>query len=164
MIKICKIWLALALLFGAQAATAQGTTVGLNGAAYDSSQPVEVTSDNLTVDQNSSTAMFEGNARVTQGALRLSADTIRIEYEADGAGVSKVAAEGDVTYSNGTETARADSALYLVGDAEITLSGGVLLLQGENTISGDRLILDLMAGTGSMQGNVKTVFTPGADK
>ena len=44
------------------------------------------------------------------------------------------------------------------------MTGGVLLLQGQNTISGDRLILNLDAGTATMQGNVKTVFTPANGK
>jgi lipopolysaccharide export system protein LptA len=163
-IKIRKILLALALLCGAQAATAQGTTIGLSGAAYDGGQPVEVTADSLTVDQNSATAVFEGNARVTQGSLQLSAGTIRVDYQPDGAGISQVAAEGGVTFTNGAEIAEADSALYVLGAAEITMTGNVLLLQGQNTISGDRLTLDLNAGAGTMQGNVKTVFTPGAGK
>lgn len=164
MIKIWKICLALALLCGAQAALAQGASIGLNGEAYDGSLPVEVTADTLSVDQNSSSAVFEGNAKVTQGAMQLGADRIDINYQTDGGGISRVEASGNVTFTNGTEIAEAQSAVYVVGVAEITMTGGVLLLQGQNTISGDQLVLDLEAGTGRMQGNVKTVFTPATAK
>ncbi len=164
MIKIWKTFLVLALLCGAQTAFAQATSIGLNGAAYDGSLPVEVTADTLSVDQNSSSAVFEGNAKVTQGAIQLGADAIHINYQTDGDGISRVEASGGVTFTNGTEIAEAENAVYLVGDAEITMTGGVLLLQGPNTISGDMLVLDLEAGTGKMQGNVKTVFTPAKAK
>ncbi len=164
MIKIWKICLALVLLCGAQGALAQGASIGLRGEAYDGSLPVEVTADSLSVDQTSSTAVFEGNARVTQGAMQLGADEIRIDYQADGDGISRVEASGNVTFTNGTEVAEAQNAVYLVGTAEITMTGGVLLLQGQNTISGDALVLNLEAGTGRMQGNVKTVFTPATAK
>lgn len=160
MIKILKIWLAIALFCGAQAAMAQGTSIGLKGAAHDPSLPVEATADTLSVDQDSSSAIFEGNAHVTQGSLQLDAGTIRIDYAPDNGGVSQVEATGGVTFTNGTEIARSDSAVLLVGASEITMAGGVLLLQGQNTISGDRLVLDLESGKGVMQGNVKTVFTP----
>lgn len=164
MIKIWKICLALVLLCGTQAALAQGASIGLKGAAYDGSLPVEVTADTLSVDQNSSSAVFEGKARVAQGAMQLGADRIDIDYQADGGGISRVEASGNVTFTNGTEIAEAQSAVYVVGVAEITMTGGVLLLQGQNTISGDQLVLDLEAGTGRMQGNVKTVFTPATAK
>lgn len=164
MIKFLKIWLAVAVLCGAQAAMAQGTSIGLTNEAHDASLPVEATADSLSVDQENSTAVFEGNARVTQGSLHLEAATIRIDYIPDDGGVSRVEATGGVTFTNGTESAEAESAVYTVGTSEIAMTGGVLLLQGRNTISGDRLVLDLDAGTGTMHGNVKTVFTPANGK
>ena len=162
--KFWKTGLTLALLCGAFSATAQTTSIKLQGAGYDAGLPVEVTADTLSVDQASSAAMFEGNAKVTQGQMQLTAERIHIAYQADGAGVSEVEATGDVHFSNGAEMAEADSALYRVGEGEIALTGSVLLLQGQNTISGDGLVLDLNAGTATMQGNVKTVFTPAGKK
>lgn len=164
MIKFLKTWLVIALLCGAQAAMAQGTSIGLTVSGHDASLPVEATADTLLVDQETSTATFEGNAKVTQGSLHLDADSIRIDYVPEDGGVSRVEATGDVTFTNGTEIAEAQSAIYTVETSEITMTGGVLLLQGQNTISGDRLILNLDAGTATMQGNVKTVFTPANGK
>ncbi len=164
MIKFVKNWLMIALFCGAQAAMAQGTSIGLTGEAHDAGLPVEVTADTLSVDQETSTAIFEGNAKVTQGSLRLDAESIRIEYKPEDGGVSRIEATGGVTFTNGAEIAEAENAVYTVGVSEIAMTGGVLLLQGQNKISGDRLVLDLDAGTATMQGNVKTVFTPANGK
>ena len=162
--KLWKTGVVLVLLFAAQSAAAQSTSIKLQGAGYDASLPVEVTADTLTVDQASSAAAFEGNAKVTQGGLLLTADSIHIAYQPDGAGVSEVEATGGVHFSNGAEMAEAERALYRVGAGEISLSGSVLLLQGRTTISGDALDLDLNSGSGTMRGNVKTVFTPATGK
>lgn len=155
--------LGLALTCAVGAGWAQGTAVNLSGAAFDATLAVEVSADTLTVDQSSSAATFEGNARVRQGEMRLGADGIRVEYLAEG-GVSKVEATGNVTFTNGSETAEANSAVYTIGDATIAMSGGVLLIQGPNAMSGDRLMLDLTTNTGSVEGNVKTIFTPKSQK
>lgn len=153
----------LALAAATNPLWAQSASISLSGGSYDAAQAVEVTADELSVDQASSAATFKGNARVRQGDLRLGADGIRVEYLATG-GVSKVEATGNVTFTNGAETAEAQSATYLIGDASIAMVGGVLLVQGPNTISGDRLLLNLATNSGSVEGNVKTVFTPQPQK
>jgi lipopolysaccharide export system protein LptA len=38
----------------------------------------------------------------------------------------------------------------------------VVLTQGPATITGDRLVADLRAGTGRIEGRVRTVFRPAA--
>ena len=39
--------------------------------------------------------------------------------------------------------------------------GDVVLNQGQNTLAGDRLTVDLNAGTGRLEGNVRTTFQGG---
>ncbi|MCI5086068.1 MAG: lipopolysaccharide transport periplasmic protein LptA, partial [Rhodovulum sp.] len=63
---------------------------------------------------------------------------------------------------NGGEAAEAARAEYTIDSASIILSGNVLLTQGQNALSGERLIVDLNTGQGTMQGRVKTIFQPGA--
>jgi len=41
------------------------------------------------------------------------------------------------------------------------MTGNVLLTQGPNTLGGDRLTVDLEAGSGRMEGNVRTIFQTG---
>ena len=162
--KFFKLVVFAALIGAPAVVAAQGTSINLTGGTYDAALPVEVTAERLSVDQTSSTATFEGNALVAQGDLRLGAEVLRITYAPDNSGVSSVEAGGNVTFTNGSESASADTALYVVGDATITMTGDVTLVQGPNTISGDRLVLNLRNGTGAVEGNVKTVFTPKPQK
>jgi len=56
---------------------AQGARVAFGSTEQDRSQPVEVTSDSLNVNQNDNTAVFEGDVVIAQGAMRLAAPRVR---------------------------------------------------------------------------------------
>ena len=154
--------LILALAFALPAsAMAQGAKVAFGGLKQDTSQPVEITADSLQINQADGKATFTGNVLVGQGAMRLSAAEINVEYAADGQGIKTLHATGGVTIVNATDAAEAAEATYTISTGAVVMTGNVLLTQGPNAISGERLVLDLRAGTGVMEGRVKTVFTPG---
>ena len=77
-------------------------------------------------------------------------------------------ATGNVTLSNGSEAAEAARASYVVATGIVEMEGDVLLTQGANALSSEKLRIDLTAGTGFLDGRVRTIFTPqqsdGAEK
>lgn len=135
---------------------AQGAGISLGTANFDSDAPVDVTSDSLSLDQDSGEAVFEGNVLVVQGDLRMSAGRIVVDYGDDG--VSELTASGGVTLVTPTEAAEAREAVYTVATGNAVMMGDVLLTQGQAAISGDRLVIDLKSGAGRMEGNVRTVL------
>ena len=149
------VWLCLSVV-----AAAQGTGISISPTEVESDQPVEVTADNLTVEQATNTAIFTGNAKVVQGALVLSAQTIKVRYNGEQSAIEQVEASTDVIFTNGAEVAEAQRGIYKVGAGTINLVGDVVLVQGPNAISGDALTLDLATSRGTMTGNVKSVFNP----
>lgn len=152
-----------ALLTGAStAAHAQGMSVGFDGLRQNTSAPVEVTADELTVNRAAGGATFAGNVLVVQGEMRLAAGKVDVEYAPDGQGIRRLVASGGVTLATPSDAAEAQEATYEVGSGALVMSGSVLLTQGPSTISGERLVADLRAGTGRMEGRVRTLFKPGA--
>jgi lipopolysaccharide export system protein LptA len=143
---------------------AQGAKVAFGGLKQDTSLPVEITADSLAIDQADGQATFTGNVLVGQGDMRLSAGEIRVEYAEDGSDIRTLHATGGVTIVNATDAAEAREAVYTIATGAVVMTGDVLLTQGPNAISGEKLVLDLRAGTGVMEGRVKTVFTPGQGK
>lgn len=141
------------------AAAQQIAFAGLRG---DTKAPVEVTADSLAVNQADGTATFTGNVLIVQGQMRLSAGEVNVEYGADHSKIAKLHATGGVTMVSASEAAEAKEALYAVEDGTVVLSGDVLLTQGENVLSGQKLTVDLATGTGQMEGRVRTVLQPGA--
>lgn len=152
---------AAALIAQLGLAAAQGLAVGFGGLRQDTGAPVEVTADALRVDNATGQATFDGNVLVVQGELRMAAARVAVDYGADGQGIRRLHATGGVTLATGTEAAEAAEATYEVATGALVMSGAVLLTQGGATIAGERLVADLRAGTGEMQGRVKTVFQPG---
>lgn len=139
--------------------------VPFGGLSHDSSLPVEITSDRLDLDQSAGSAVFAGQVKVGQGALRLAADRVEVFYDQAASGstgkVQRMVASGNVTLANGTEAAEADNAVYEVAAGTIVMEGNVLLTQGQNALSSERLNIDLNSGTGRLEGRVQTIFVPG---
>ena len=156
----------IALALTASVAVGQGASIAVGTGAIDASLPVEVTADQLSVDQDTGKATFDGNVLVVQGELRMSAGRVTIEYAQDdnsANGVSRLLASGGVTFVTTSDAAEAQNAVYSVADGTVTLSGDVLLKQGQSAIAGDTLVVDLSSGSGRMEGRVRTVFTPSGD-
>ncbi len=139
--------------------------VPFGGLSHDATQPVEITSDRLDLDQAAGSAVFTGGVKVGQGTLRLAADRVEVFYTGDTGSetgqVERMVATGNVMLSNGTEAAEAEQATYEVAAGTIAMQGDVLLTQGQNALSSERLTIDLNAGTGQLEGRVQTIFVPG---
>ncbi|WP_074257276.1 lipopolysaccharide transport periplasmic protein LptA [Vannielia litorea] len=142
-------------------ALAQGANVAFGALKHDSSLPVEIAADQLQINQETGKAVFSGNVEVGQGEMRLAAARVEVEYEGGESSTGKVQrlhATGGVTLVSGAEAAEAREAVYTIGSSEIVMTGDVLLTQGQNALSGQKLVVDLDKGTGVMEGRVRTIF------
>ncbi|SIS54230.1 lipopolysaccharide export system protein LptA [Roseivivax lentus] len=155
----------LALLAGLVPAAllAQGAEVTFGTMQQDSSLPVEVSADQLSVDQSSGTAIYSGDVVVGQGDMRLAAAQVRVVY-IEGAGqIERLEATGGVTLVSGEEAAEAERADYNVAAGTVVMTGNVLLTQGANALTADRMVVNLEDGTAQMDGRVRSVFQPQED-
>lgn len=133
------------------------------GSRTDTKSPVEVNADTLTVDQKSGQATFSGNVIVAQGEMRLTSDRVTVIYDqGDKRKIQAMQARGNVTLVNGPDAAEAAAADYTVGSGKISLTGNVLLTQGQSVIAGEKVDVDLATGAANVSGRVRTVLTPGA--
>lgn len=148
----------------AGAAAAQGGHFAFGDMARSRDLPVEVTADNLDVDQGDGTAIFTGHVIIAQGEMRLSAPKVEIIYLKDRSGIKRLKASGGVTLVNGQDAAEATRADYDVESGIVRMYGNVLLVQGRNALSAERMTVDLRAGTARVSGRVKTVLPQGDKK
>lgn len=150
--------IALAFLIAAPAFAQQ---IAFDGLRQDTGLPVDIGADSLTVNNADGTATFSGNVLVGQGDLRLQAAEITVVYGSDGTSIQRLLATGGVTLTTGGEAAEAATAEYTIASGQVVMSGDVLLTQGQSALSGQKLTIDLTAGTGRMEGRVQTTFQPG---
>ena len=151
----------LSLALAAAPALAQNTGFGN---AQDTKLPVEVTSEQLSVDQKTGVATFTGKVVIVQGQMRLAADRVTVTYaQGDKRRISAMHAEGNVTMVSGEDAAEARAADYDVESGNVILTGDVLLTQGGNVLAGEKVTVDLETGTANASGRVRSVLQPGSE-
>lgn len=143
--------------------TAQGAQIAFGNTEQNTDLPVEVTADNLAVSQNDGTAVFTGNVLIGQGEMRLSAPRVLVIYLQDQSGIERLQASGGVTLVSGEDAAESATANYNIETGLIEMQGDVLLVQGRNALTADKMFVDTKAGTARMSGRVKTVLQPEQD-
>lgn len=153
---------AAALLLCAGPVLAQGASVNLGVRDHDSSTPVEITSESLSLDQEAGRANFTKDVFVRQGDMTLTCDEMVVEYGLDAETgreeIQRILMNGGVTFASPSEAAESDAAIYDLPSNTIVMTGNVLVTQGSTALSSDRLTYDLDTGAGQMTGNVKTVL------
>jgi lipopolysaccharide export system protein LptA len=157
------ILLPIFLIFSAMSVAAQGANVAFGTIRQDTGLPVEITADNLSVDQATGTAIFTGNVLIGQGEMRLSASSVLVVYRANGEGIARLEATGGVTLVSGPDAAESERADYDIDTGTIVMTGNVLLAQGRNALSSDKMSVKLSDGTAQMSGRVRTVLQPGGN-
>ncbi|WP_128514647.1 lipopolysaccharide transport periplasmic protein LptA [Tabrizicola thermarum] len=152
--------LGLALLAGGAEAQQKIAFGDLN---QDTTLPVEVSADQLAVNNADGTAVFSGNVVVTQGKMKLAAAEVRVKYGTGQKNIQELVASGGVTVTNLGDAAEAQEAVYTIDSGVIVLTGNVLLTQGPSAMAGQKLTINLKDGTGLMEGRVTTTFVPGGN-
>ena len=158
MIRLFAVLAALALPVSL---SAQQVTFG--AMQQDTSAPVEVTADALSVNQSDGTALYTGNVVIIQGQMRLAAPRVLVVYAREAGRIARLEATGGVTLVSGEEAAEAERADYDIDAGSVVMSGNVLLTQGDNALTSNRLVVNLETGTAQMDGRVRTVLQPADD-
>ena len=163
-IQLRMIFVALALTMVSAPILAQGTQITFGGLKQDTSQPVELSSDSLSINQADGSAVFTGNVVIGQGTMRLSAARVVVVYTLDGTKrISKMHATGGVVLVNGTEAAEASEAIYSIDNGNIIMTGNVILTQGQSALSSNRMVVNLKTGQATLEGRVKTILQTGGN-
>ena len=159
---ITRLFPAILVLLSALPVSAQPVAFG--GIKADTSAPVELSADQLSVNQASGQAVFAGHVVIGQGAMRLSAAEVTVDYAEGGQQkIRSLRATGQVTLVQGPDAAEAASATYDVANGVIELEGDVVLTQGQNVLRGDRMRVNLADGTAQVDGRVRSVLQPGGN-
>jgi lipopolysaccharide export system protein LptA len=137
---------------------AQGAQVAFGGMQQDTSAPVEVSADQLSVNQSDGTALYTGNVVIGQGEMRLAAPRVLVVYGEAAGRIERLEATGGVTLVNGPDAAEAERADYNIDVGTVVMSGNVLLTQGDNALTSQEMTVNLEDGTAQMSGRVRTVL------
>lgn len=114
----------------------------------DRSQPIRLEAGRGQLDQKTGVSVYEGNVVISQGSMRLTADTATI-YVKDNTFQRMDAAGSPATlrYQPAADKpeiqGQSKRVEYDVASGKVVLSGGVRVVQGQDTFNGERLEYDL---------------------
>jgi lipopolysaccharide export system protein LptA len=135
--------------------------------------PVQVTADTWKTDNTTHTTYLDGRVEIQQQNARLRSDHAKILSAADGS-IINITADGNVYYvtkdTKGQDNImKGDNAVYTEADDTMVVTGGpVILQQGQNVMTGTRLVSHIKAGDSTLdaaptdagKGRVRGVFYP----
>ena len=198
---LCAVSIALAPNALAQTRLAQAgaaSTPAKPGQFENKDAPVQIEAATLEVHDKSKTATFSGNVQVVQGDTTMRCRSLVVFYgqeigigEAGGGeattamtgkstlggskgaqNIRRIEARGGVTVLTKDQSASGDLGIYDLKTKTITLSGNVVVSQGQNVIHGERVVVDTETGNARVEsgggagasapgGRVRALIQPG---
>jgi lipopolysaccharide export system protein LptA len=157
---IIRALFALLLTAGAAHAAESGVANPFSGMGGDSDKPISIQADSTVADINGETATYKGNVHVIQGDLRLRSDLLHIR--AQKGTISRIEADGNVVVASAQGQATGGNAVYDVSKRIVTLTGKVVLTNGQNVMRGSQLVVNLASGKANLtsNGRVEGLFVP----
>jgi lipopolysaccharide export system protein LptA len=160
-----------------------GTPNAMQGFSKNKGQPVHIEAERLEVHDKDKTATFTGKVVVTQGDTSMRCKTLTVFYvgqpskkdgEKPAATVStsgeqkikKLEARGDVVVNQNDQIATGDAAIFDMDTNIVTMTGNVVLTQGQNVLRGTKLVVDMGSGYSRVEsgagsnGRVQGLFVP----
>jgi len=168
----------------------KGPPNALQGFSQNRDQPVHIESATLEVRDKDKVATFSGNVKVTQGDTIMRCKSLLVFYDQDGMNadnaknpgkslqaatpgpggqqkIKRLEARGSVVVTQKDQTATGELGIFEMKTNTVTLTGNVMMTQGQNVLRGDRLIVDLTTSVSRVesgkdgQGRVQGLFLPG---
>lgn len=149
-----------------------GLGVGLGASAWaleeDAKQPIYIEADDVEVRESDSTSVYVGNVQVDQGSMQLLADHVTVYHREDRQPRLIIALGQPASYKQrldddqGEVRAFAKRMEYDADKDELVLIGEGLLIQGEDRLTGERILYDRAKARfrAGGAGRVKITITP----
>jgi lipopolysaccharide export system protein LptA len=102
-------------------------------------QPIEITSDRLTADNQAKTAVFDGSVKAKQGETLLSADWMKVFYS-EGGDITRIHARGGVHFSRRDREISSEEATYFQDEGKVVFTGNPVAKDSKGTITGTKMI------------------------
>ena len=139
--------------------------LGILAAPAFGQQPVEITADLFTVDENSQEAVFTGNVVVVHPNVKVWADKVVAIYGEGGTtDIESFVASGNVRLVTDEQDATGDQAVFTPADQLLRLTGNVNVVQSSGTVAAGELVVNLETNVSTFTssgsgGRVTGVFT-----
>ena len=144
-------WLILAIVFlissstiglTAGALTKEDTKKKSSGTAFEFNKkdPIYITSDWMEVDQKKNTITYKGRVVTVQADMTMRSEMLTAYYDPEMKQMKQIIAEGKVNATQGNRVATGEKAVFDDKAKTVTLTGNPVMRQGNNQVTGIRVI------------------------
>jgi lipopolysaccharide export system protein LptA len=110
------------------------------GFEFNQKDPIYITSDWMEVDQKKNTITYKGRVVIVQAEMTMRSEALTAHYDPEMKRMGKIVAEGKVNATQGDRVAIGDKAVFDDKAKTVTLTGNPVMRQGNNQVSGTRVI------------------------
>jgi len=151
-----------------------GPPNALQGFSQNRDKPIKINSATLEVRDKDKVATFAGDVHLVQGDTTMRSKILVVFYEDDAASkpakppanppaggaqagaqpnqqIKRVEAKGGVIVVQKDQTATGENGIFDMRANTVTLLGNVVISQGQNVVKGDRLTVDMTSGVSRVE-------------
>jgi lipopolysaccharide export system protein LptA len=110
------------------------------GFEFNKKDPIYITSDWMEVDQKKNTITYKGSVVMVQADMTMRSEALTAHYDPEMKRVDQIIAQGKVNATQGDRVATGEKAVFDDKAKTVTLSGNPVMRQGNNQVSGTRVI------------------------
>jgi lipopolysaccharide export system protein LptA len=110
------------------------------GFEFNKKDPIYITSDWMEVDQKKSTITYKGRVVTVQADMTMRSETLTAYYDPEMKQMKQIVAEGKVNATQGNRVATGEKAVFDDKEKTVTLTGNPVMRQGNNQVSGIKVI------------------------
>ncbi|MGR6982037.1 lipopolysaccharide transport periplasmic protein LptA [Testudinibacter sp. P27/CKL/0425] len=150
--------------------TALALSFSASALKSDTQQPINISSDNQSLDLENNIVTFSDNVVITQGSILINANKVTIIRPTNDSGKEKIEATGNpVTFQQQLDNGKpingkASKVNYDLGSQYLVLTGNAQLKQLDSQINAEVITYDVqqqkMIAKNSGKGRVKTILYP----
>ncbi len=161
----------------AQQQAGKGPPNALQGFSQNRDQPVHIEAATLVVKDKEKVATFSGDVKVVQGDTTMKSKSLVVFYEGDVEGdkagaaakppaktmqaatpgpggeqkIKRLEAHGNVVVIQKDQTATGELGIFDMKTNTVTMTNNVIMTQGQNVLRGEKLIVDLTTGVSRVE-------------
>lgn len=135
------------------------------------SGPIKIEADALEVQDKNKMAAFIGNVVVRRNDVTIRAREMNVYYAGGtqpgdiaaatgGTEVKRIEMKGKVLFVQKDQQATGDRAVYEKAAELLTLTGNVVLTQGQSVAKGQKLVINMRSGRARLEGRPNMILVP----
>ena len=123
---------------------------------FNKKDPIYITSDWMEVDQNKNTITYKGRVVTVQGDMTMRSESLTAYYDPALKQMKQIIALGKVNATQGDRVATGDRAVFDEPSKTVTLTGNPVMRQGNNQVSGVKIVYYIEQDKAIAEGDGKT--------